>query len=498
MVDYTLWRESQLSVTTLLLDSNNPRIPDTGETLSQRELLADLVKNDKVYELAKSVADNGYFPVEALIYVEENGKKVVLEGNRRLAALKLLLSPDSSPDTATERRFRAVAKRVSIASIQKVKALRAPSRRAAAPIIMSKHTRNQVEDWSPLMQAKFYHNLVDQGLSVDTISAEYNIAPSQITDALLRDTMYSLATALELPPKVAEKVMNPRSFPITNLERLYKNPDVIKFLGITFDANKQLKGIVDPAEFKKGYAKIVTDIAEGTIHSRSLNTTKEMTEYLGRFGHAKPDLTKAGTFTADSITGDSANKKTTPATQKPTTRPKARRASKALIPKDFVCDVRNDRIVAVYGELQHLDVAQYPNAVALLFRSLLEMSLGYYLDRTGYLATMRDDEKKRLLRRKNPQNLPRDWHPTLSEMMKYATRDGVGIIVNGNLLRALKKVVAQKEELLSVDTLNLFAHNQHFHPTEPTLRTFWSELQGLLEITLVEPSTPLATKPRSK
>ncbi|MDZ4063710.1 MAG: hypothetical protein U1E22_03485, partial [Coriobacteriia bacterium] len=309
-------------------------------------------------------------------------------------------------------------------------------------------------------------------------------------------TMYSLATALELPPKVTEIVMNPRSFPITNLERLYKNGDVIKFLGITFDASKQLKGIVDPTEFKKGYTKIVTDIALGDIDSRSLNTTKEMTDYLDKFGMSKPDLTKAGTFTADSIIGDSVKKKASPPTDKQPARPRAKRASKALIPKDFVCDVRNDRIVLVYGELQRLDVSLYPNAVALLFRSLLEMSLGYYLDRTGHLATMRDDERKRFQRRKPPQNLPKSWHPTLSEMMKYATKDGVGIIVNGNLLKALKKVVAQKDEFVSVDTLNLFVHNQHFHPTEPTLRTFWGELQGLLEITLVEPSaTPT---PKSK
>ena len=43
--------------------------------------------------------------------------------------------------------------------------------------------------------------------------------------------------------------------------------------------------------------------------------------------------------------------------------------------------------------------------------------------------------------------------------------------------------------LLSIDTLNLFAHNEHFHPNEDTLRNFWPPLQGLFEIILVEPDT---------
>jgi len=100
MIDYTKWKESSLSVTNLLLDPQNPRIPDSGESLSQRDLLADLVTNDKVYELAKGIVENGYYPVEALIFVEEQKNKYVVEGNRRLAALKLLISPEIAPKLA--------------------------------------------------------------------------------------------------------------------------------------------------------------------------------------------------------------------------------------------------------------------------------------------------------------------------------------------------------------------------------------------------------------
>lgn len=489
MIDYSAWRESQLTVTNLLLDPRNPRIPDSGEPLSQRDLLADLVSNDKVLELARSIVDNGYYPVESLIYVEENGKKYVVEGNRRLAALKLLISPESAPDKSWERRFRALANRIDPTSIRKVKAIRAPSREAAAPVIMSKHTRNQVESWSPLMQAKFYRNLVERGLTVDDIAEQYSLQSSEIRDALQRDAMYSLACSLDLPSDVAKVVQNPREFPITNLERLYKNPKVTEFLGISFDKEKKLVGNIRADEFRKGYSKIVTDIAKGDVHSRKLNTTKEMTEYLKSFGAEQPDVTRKGSFTAETLLGGPKPKKpatTTTAAGKASPRP--RPVPRALIPTTFTCDVNNQRINDVFNELKKLPVAQYPNAVALMYRSLLEMSLGYYLDRTGHLAKMVDAARSAAQKKKVPQNLPKDWHPTLAQMLQYVTSKDAGIITNGNLLKALEKTLSAKKELLSVDTLNLFVHNQHFYPNEADLRSFWNQMQGLLEITLVEPT----------
>lgn len=486
MIDYSKWKESQLIVTNLLLDPNNPRIPDSGESLSQRDLLADLVVNDKVYELAKSIVENGYYPVEALIFVEEQRKKYVVEGNRRLAALKLLISPEMAPDTGWERRFRALSNRIDPSAVRKVKVIKAPTREAAAPVIMSKHTRSQVESWSPLMQAKFYRTLTDRGLTVDDIAEQYNLAVSEITDALQRYMMYSIACALDLPEVVAKKVQNPREFPVTNLDRLYKNPKVNRFLGISFDENKGLTGTVDVDEFKKGYAKIVTDIATGAVHSRTLNTTAEMDEYLASFGEQKPNLRKKGKFTADSLLAVGVKRKTQARPSAAKKKPKPKPIPRGLIPGSFSCDVNNQRINDVFNELKKLPVAQYPNAVALMFRSLLEMSLGYYLDRTGNLTKLTD--KIRVAREKKGGSLPNDWHPSLTQMLQYVVDKDANIINNGNLLKALRKLISQDKALLSIDTLNLFVHNQHFYPNEDDLREFWPQLQGLFEIILVEPN----------
>src|ERR1051326_7796936 len=124
MIDNGKWKPEEPNVTNLLLDPNNPRIPDSGKELSQRDLIADLLENDKVYELARSIVTNGYYPVESLIVVIEKGKKYVVEGNRRLAALKLLLSPEGAPEK-WERRMRNLSNQIEPNSIRKVKVIRA-------------------------------------------------------------------------------------------------------------------------------------------------------------------------------------------------------------------------------------------------------------------------------------------------------------------------------------------------------------------------------------
>ncbi len=84
----------QVPVDELSLDAQNPRIQRAGERLSQDEILGILWREYSVDELAWSIARNGYFPHEALFAAEEDGALVVIEGNRRLAAVRLLRDPN--------------------------------------------------------------------------------------------------------------------------------------------------------------------------------------------------------------------------------------------------------------------------------------------------------------------------------------------------------------------------------------------------------------------
>ncbi|MCI0561877.1 MAG: ParB N-terminal domain-containing protein, partial [Nitrososphaera sp.] len=85
----------QEPVDNLLLDSSNPRFATGLTDQSQEELLRVLWDDFAVDEIALSIAANGFFQEEPLFVVPENvykkdGPFIVVEGNRRLAAVMLL------------------------------------------------------------------------------------------------------------------------------------------------------------------------------------------------------------------------------------------------------------------------------------------------------------------------------------------------------------------------------------------------------------------------
>lgn len=479
MKSYTKWKEGDCSVSNLLLDPLNPRLPIADKSLSQADLIEELVVYDDVYGLAKSIAEIGYYPGELLIGVRKNGKICILEGNRRLAALKLLISPAGAPEIY-QKRIKDLSDNIEPATIAKVRVLVAPSRNAAAPVIMRRHTQEQIKKWRPIQQAKFYHQQVNRGVTVQKLAQEYAITEAKVKDFLRSYTMYNIACLLDLPPKVQEKIHDPRAFPSTTLDRLYENTEVQKFLGVRFDDNKELIGTVHPDEFKKGYTKIVEDIANSIITSRIINNTEDMKQYLSDFGASKPRLRNKGSFTSSELLSRATPTKKKEA-KKAEKKPKTPKQPTALIPRYIKCTVQNQRIMNIYVELRKLKVAQFPNAVAIMFRSLLEMSVHYYLDHTARLRPIITKE-----RRRRNGHLPKYWSPTLRQMLISIVDDNT-IEINPQALRAIRQFVSDRQNLLTADTLNFFVHNAFTCPTESELRALWQRLEEVFKITLLEP-----------
>jgi ParB-like nuclease domain len=87
-----------IEVDKILLDEENPRLASGHGGDTQDDLLRILWTEMAVDEVAMSIAANGFFPEENLFVIPQNPKEkdenkkryVVVEGNRRLAAVKLL------------------------------------------------------------------------------------------------------------------------------------------------------------------------------------------------------------------------------------------------------------------------------------------------------------------------------------------------------------------------------------------------------------------------
>lgn len=86
---------TSMQVSDLVFDRKNPRLFefDLDGAATEEEILAVLWETMGVRELVMSIAASGFFRHEPLIILETDGKNVVLEGNRRLAAVKVLLDP---------------------------------------------------------------------------------------------------------------------------------------------------------------------------------------------------------------------------------------------------------------------------------------------------------------------------------------------------------------------------------------------------------------------
>jgi hypothetical protein len=76
----------------LLFDSRNPRLQGRHDN-RQDEIFRILWREFAVDEIVLSIAANGFFDYEPLFVALEDGHHVVIEGNRRLAAVRILLDP---------------------------------------------------------------------------------------------------------------------------------------------------------------------------------------------------------------------------------------------------------------------------------------------------------------------------------------------------------------------------------------------------------------------
>ena len=93
--DHDLFVRTTMDPLKLLLDASNPRLFGTPayETEDQ-DLLLKTMWSFGVVEIVESISVTGYQSVEPLFVEEQkNGRFVVIEGNRRLTALQLLLDP---------------------------------------------------------------------------------------------------------------------------------------------------------------------------------------------------------------------------------------------------------------------------------------------------------------------------------------------------------------------------------------------------------------------
>ena len=97
----------QVDISNLLLDPENPRLPESVGR-DQIAMLDYIAETTAIEELMLAIGENGFFPGEPLVVVphpDDAKQLLVVEGNRRLTALKLLSAPTSISNPGARMRI---------------------------------------------------------------------------------------------------------------------------------------------------------------------------------------------------------------------------------------------------------------------------------------------------------------------------------------------------------------------------------------------------------
>lgn len=438
-----------ISLANLLIDLQNPRYDLRS---SQREALTTIAHDQgpKLVNLAEDIVDKGLNPSEAIMVTPyDESSYVVLEGNRRIAALKLissisLLESVGLPQRLT-KRLRTLHSRSKDELPTEINCV-VLAREDANYWIQLKHTGENegvgVVPWDGQAKHRFRGN-----------------SPALQAMDLVNQSDYLNDETRKKLPKIA----------ITNIERILGTPDARNYLGVDVINRKLiLKSPEDDALAR--LAIIVTDIAYGIKKVTHLDSKQQRVDYAADVA-ARP-LPKPYTPGSSAGTKDSAASVTTPGK----TAHKINPERKALIPRQLKLSIPQTRINKIYHELQNLDVDKFINSSAVMFRAFIEMGVDDFAQRHNLLLSSPVKSKK-------TSNLP----PQMREMSlriklitvaNYLEREK---ICSKDELRGVRTLISNRNHVLSIDSLNAYVHNKHYNPTPTDLKGNWDNIETFVE-----------------
>lgn len=151
----------------LYLDAKNPRLGcyQTDVNLSQEEIL-EMMSDWVLDELAVSYLESGFWTHEALLVVEEkvDGKQrlVVVEGNRRLAALIYLRRAISGEKVPKKWHQPIEDRNVPEKLFNEIPYIQIDSRQEVESFLGFHHDATGIKQWAPEQKAQYIAKLIDE------------------------------------------------------------------------------------------------------------------------------------------------------------------------------------------------------------------------------------------------------------------------------------------------------------------------------------------------
>ena len=164
-----------IKLSDILLDNTNPRLTKSVQDSGEPAILNWMLTNGSLLELMISITENGYFEGEPILVIPHEsleGKYTVVEGNRRVSALKILNNPE-----IVSKKENSIAEIISQA--KKEIPIELPA------LVFSKESEildylgyrpiTGVKQWSPLAKARYLDKLYKSRKEIKEIDEKYRV-----------------------------------------------------------------------------------------------------------------------------------------------------------------------------------------------------------------------------------------------------------------------------------------------------------------------------------
>jgi len=439
-------KSEKINLVNILVNTENYRF-DTAA--SQKESIDIMIEdqNDKLFRLAEHIIINGLNPNDIIQVSPSSHDKLkfnVLEGNRRVIALKLLNNPDliDHPKHHTlKRKFKKLHDENKSSIIKEVECIIYDDPSEADKWIKLKHVGQSngigTVDWDAQQVHRFEEKV--EGKSS---------AALQVINLLKKNT--------DIPEEIKNNLGNLK---ITNLDRLVSDPDVRSFLGIDI-SNGIIQSEIDEKEVIKGLKHIIKDLLDPKFKVKKIYTKDDRKDYIDKIPKSsRPVLAKKAVkpwdFTKTSSSTSSGIKSTGAKKSNSTER-------KCLIPRSCLFNIIIPKVNSIYHELQRIDITKFSNAVAFSFRVFVELSLDCYIE-SNQLASVNIDS--RLITK-------------ITEVSKHMEANG---FADKHICKGIRNSAGNPDDLLGIGTWNAYVHNARFSATPNNLRITWDNIQVFVE-----------------
>lgn len=449
-----MYTRQAISVGNLLLDPGNSRIVKQESQKATRDAIIT-EQNKKLIVLAKDIIENGLNPCDLpLVFDAGDGNQnyFIIEGNRRLTAIQLMLNPGLAEGTPIHAAFKKLNKDHADSIPKVFECVIVPSKKAGAIWMDRKHASGLegagTEPWSAISKARAD---AENGFSRPELDAVNFVLTNPDLDQSLR------------------KVLEGSEFNITNMKRLVETKEFQQETGITLQDGKLISN-----QSKDRIREIFTEIAKVIATSKKPDGAKFTVLDIHSKGHREafihsiiakhPKKKKAdapwvvsGKPVKATIKTAKSKSKTTPSTDE----------QPNLIPKSFKLELPAGKINDIFVELKHLDVMRCRHAISVLFRVFFEFTLDDYIKKQGI-------------------QLPTDKNGYVSDKLSVRL-DFVKKHVKSTKLLSEKEMkpvdvaTANQHSLLSPETLNAYVHSPWMNPDPMQLKLTWAECQLFIE-----------------